>query len=106
MQGRSFLPLLEGTAPQDWRKSMYYRYYMSHFKTEPHRGVRTERYKLIHFDRIDQWELYDLDSDPSEMKNLYGRKEHSATAQQLKDELKRLRVHYGDRLDDVGDKPW
>jgi len=52
MQGRSFVPLLEGRTPSDWRKSMYYRYYYSHFETEPHLGVRTHKHKLIYFDRL------------------------------------------------------
>ncbi|MCH7556537.1 MAG: DUF4976 domain-containing protein [Planctomycetes bacterium] len=43
----SFAPLLEGKTPADWRKSMYYRYYYSHFETEPHFGVRTQ--KLVEY---------------------------------------------------------
>ena len=53
--------------PADWRLSMYYRYYYSHFKTEPHFGIRTQTHKLIYFDRIDQWEMYDLVHDPIEI---------------------------------------
>lgn len=38
----------------------------------PYYGVRTDRYKLIHFyDIINFWEFYDLETDPDEMKNLY-----------------------------------
>ena len=73
IQGRSFLPLLKGEKPKDWRTSMYYRYY--HYpqdhKVQPHYGVRTERYKLIYFNKIDQWELFDLKTDPHELKNVY-----------------------------------
>ncbi|HSQ43991.1 MAG TPA: sulfatase/phosphatase domain-containing protein, partial [Ginsengibacter sp.] len=37
-----------------------------------HYGIRTNRYKLIHFYYdIDEWELYDLQNDPGEMKNVY-----------------------------------
>ena len=66
MQGRSFLPLLKGERPKDWRTSMYYRYYHypMHHRVQPHYGVRTERYKLIYFNKIDQWELFDLQKDP------------------------------------------
>ena len=61
-QGKSFVPLLSGDIPTDWRTSMYYRYYYSHFKTEPHFGIRTYDHKLIYYDKIDQWEFYDLNT--------------------------------------------
>ena len=99
------MPLLRGTLPPDWRKSMYYRYYYSHFETEPHYGVRTYTHKLIYFNRIDQWELYDLTRDPHEMHNVCGDSEYQVTARALKEELKRLQAELGDDPDDKGDKP-
>jgi arylsulfatase A-like enzyme len=105
MQGRSFVPLLKGKIPSDWRKSMYYRYYYSHFKTEPHYGVRTYEYKLIYFNRIDQWELYDLKNDPAEMNNLCNNPDYRDVVQKLKKELKRLQNELADDPDDIGDKP-
>jgi arylsulfatase A-like enzyme len=105
MQGRSFMPLLRGILPADWRQSMYYRYYYSHFETEPHYGVRTYTHKLIYFNRIDQWELYDLTRDPQEMDNVYDDPEYRAKAKVLKEELKRLQTELGDDPDDKGDKP-
>ena len=61
------------------------------------RSVRTERYKLIHFYYdIDEWELYDLQQDPNELNNLYGRQEYAEITESLKKELKRLRRQYGD----------
>jgi arylsulfatase A-like enzyme len=105
MQGRSFVPLFEGSVPRDWRTSMYYRYYYSHFETEPHYGVRTYTHKLIHFDRIDQWEMYDLVQDPMEMNNLYDSPRHRHVVEELKAELKRLQAELGDDPDDVGDRP-
>jgi arylsulfatase A-like enzyme len=105
MQGRSFVPLLQGNTPSDWRQSMYYRYYFSHFRTEPHFGVRTHTHKLIHFDRIDQWEMYDLVDDPIEMNNLYDSPEHQPLVAKLKAELKRLQKEVDDDPKDVGDNP-
>ncbi len=105
MQGRSFLPLLKGNQPSDWRTSMYYRYYYSHFHTEPHYGVRTYRHKLIYFDRIKQWELYDLRMDPREMNNVYGDPEYQRVVKELKRELKRLQRELDDDPADIGDKP-
>ncbi|MEM7231865.1 MAG: sulfatase [Planctomycetota bacterium] len=104
-QGVSLLPLLKGQTPETWRQSLYYRYYRSHFKTEPHYGVRTKRYKLIHFPSPGHWELFDLEKDPLEMKNLYADPEAKATRESLVNELARLRKQYGDRLEDRGDAP-
>jgi len=93
MQGRSFLPLLAGQTPKDWRTSMYYRYY--HYpqdhRVQPHYGVRTERYKLIYFNKLDQWELYDLQKDPHELQNVYNDPGRAETVKQLKAELYRLK---------------
>ena len=105
MQGRSFMELTRGTIPSDWRESMYYRYYYSHFETEPHYGIRTYTHKLICFDRIDQWELYDLEKDPMEMKNLYGQAGAEELTIKLKEKLYQLQSELGDKKEDVGDYP-
>jgi arylsulfatase A-like enzyme len=93
MQGRSFLPLLKGEKPKNWRTSMYYRYY--HYpqdhRVQPHYGVRTERYKLIYFNKIKQWELFDLQKDPRELKNLYTDPAYASTVRTLTAELYRLK---------------
>jgi arylsulfatase A-like enzyme len=98
MQGRSFLPLLRGDAPNDWRVSMYYRYYHypQHHRVQPHYGVRTERFKLIYFNKIDQWELFDLEQDPHELRNVYREPAYEGTVQQLKAELYRLKKELRD----------
>ncbi|MEG1905544.1 MAG: DUF4976 domain-containing protein, partial [Bacteroidales bacterium] len=60
-----------------------------------HYGVRTDRYKLIHFyNDIDTWELYDLQADPSEMNNLYGNPQYDAVTAELKEELEKLQQQY------------
>jgi arylsulfatase A-like enzyme len=93
MQGRSFLPLLLGKTPADWRTAMYYRYY--HYpqdhRVQPHYGIRTERYKLIYYNKLDQWELFDLRQDPHELNNLYGDPAQTETVKRLKAELYRLK---------------
>jgi arylsulfatase A-like enzyme len=97
MQGRSFLPVLRGKAPRDWRTSMYYRYYHpGHHNVAAHYGVRTQRYKLIYFNKLDQWELYDLQKDPREMRNLYHNPAHAGTVEMLKKELFKLKKQYKD----------
>ncbi len=98
IQGRSFLPLLRGERPKDWRASMYYRYY--HYpqdhRVQPHYGVRTERYKLIYFNKINQWELFDLQKDPYELKNVYDDPAYAETRKQLKEEMYRLKKELKD----------
>ena len=99
IQGVSLLPLLKGEKPADWRKSLYYHFYEypAEHMVKRHYGVRTERYKLIHFyNDIDVWELYDLQADPTEMHNLYGQKEYESVVTELKTELARLQEQYND----------
>ncbi len=94
MQGRSLRPILEGQTPADWRKAMYYQYYEypGFHAVKKHYGVRTERYKLIHFyDDIDAWELYDLAKDPNEVNNLYEDAEYQGVVADLKNQLTGLR---------------
>jgi arylsulfatase A-like enzyme len=98
MQGRSLVPLLRGQAPPDWRTSMYYRYYHDpgHHNTAAHYGVRTTTHKLIHYWRKDQWEMFDLKSDPRELRNLYGDPAQKETVEKLKGELARLKKELKD----------
>lgn len=85
---------------------MYYRYYHSHFETEPHYGIRTQQHKLIYFHRIDQWEMYDLQNDKSEMINLYHEPKQHALVIDLKRKLHRLQKMLGDKRLDDGSNPW
>jgi len=98
IQGRSFASLLRGEQPRDWRTSMYYRYY--HYpqdhRVQPHYGLRTERYKLIYFNKIDQWELFDLQKDQHELNNVYADAAYAETLGKLKDELQRLKKEVKD----------
>ena len=81
IQGDSYLPLLKGEHPKDWRTSLYYHFYEypADHMVKRHYGVRTDRYKLIHWfgpgadgdPDIDFWELYDLRKDPCEVHNVY-----------------------------------
>ena len=98
MQGRSLLPLLRGEVPADWRTAIYYRYYHDpgHHNTRAHYGVRTATHKLIYFWKKDQWELFDLRSDPAELRNLYGQPGQEAITAELKATLARLRKELQD----------
>lgn len=99
MQGTSIRKLLQNKKVKGWRSSIYYHYYEypAVHMVKRHCGVRTERYKLIHFYYdIDAWEFYDLETDPKELRNVYDDPAYSAAVKELKAELKRLQKQYGD----------
>ena len=104
MQGRSLVSLLKGENPADWRKSFYYQYYEgppAEHSVAEHYGVTDGRYKLIHYHKLNQWELFDLVNDPDEMQSVYGQPDYAGHRQRLTDELKRLRSE----LEVTGDAP-
>jgi arylsulfatase A-like enzyme len=99
MQGRSMRGVLKGETPRDWRRSVYYHYfeYPAVHQVKRHYGVRTDRFKLIHFYYdIDAWELYDLEKDPRELRNVVGDPAYAGVLKDMKAELERLRTRYGD----------
>lgn len=102
IQGRSLVPLLKQNKPaKKWRKSLYYHYYEypAEHMVKRHYGVRTERYKLMHFyNDIDRWELYDLQTDPTEMHNIYGRPGTEKITRDLLKEMKQLQEEYDDPI--------
>jgi len=84
MQGKSLVPLFGGSVPDDWRDSIYYHYYQSGAYNLPKiEGVRNDRYKLIRYydhPRLkfgEQWELFDLEKDPQEIKSEYDNPEYA-----------------------------
>lgn len=128
MSGRSLEPLFAGERVDKWRSSLYYHYYdyPTFHLVRKHDGVRTERYKLIHFygkggergaaenrymlqpgtrenrvfryleqadyfpadaPDVDYYELYDLQADPHELNNVYGKKGYEKTTRNLTREL-------------------
>ncbi|HZY73137.1 MAG TPA: sulfatase/phosphatase domain-containing protein [Edaphobacter sp.] len=94
MQGKSVLPLAKAADPS-FRKEWYYEYFEwpNPEAVRPCRGIRTERYKLIHYMMEPQeYEIYDLQSDPGETRNLYGRPEHAALQKHLQERLEALRA--------------
>lgn len=96
MQGRSLRPLLTGKTPGDWRKTFYYHYYEfpGPHSVARHYGVRTDRFKLIYFYNLKEWELYDLEKDPRELESLYASPAYATVVSDLKSELERLRERF------------
>jgi len=95
--GRSWKPLLTGKTG-GWRNSFLYEYnYEPQFPYTPNvRGVRTDEWKLIHYPNGDGTpdrftaELYNLKTDPHEMRNLIGDPRQAAKRAELERELARL----------------
>ncbi|MFP6752984.1 MAG: sulfatase/phosphatase domain-containing protein [Pirellulaceae bacterium] len=98
MQGRGLKPILAQEAPADWRKSIYYHYYEfpGAHSVQKHYGVRTDRYKLINFYELEEWELFDLEKDPHELLSVYSDPAYEKTIKELEAELERLREQYKD----------
>ncbi|MGB0332799.1 MAG: sulfatase/phosphatase domain-containing protein, partial [Planctomycetota bacterium] len=94
MQGRSLLPVLGGETPGDWRDAIYYRYFEfpGPHQVAKHYGIRTDRYKLMYFHDLDQWEFYDLREDPDELTNVFGAPEHTARIARLATRLGEMKA--------------
>ncbi len=117
MQGQSLRPLLAGNQPAAWRRSMYYRYYANEYAIPPQYGIRTERWKLVHYQGsvgendgtpvgtrersrpVDEWELFDLKSKASEAVNLYQEPEIEDVLSRLKGELAKLQRELADQTE-------
>lgn len=97
-QGKSLKSLVENNSEGVFRDAIYYHYYdfPAFHMVKRHYGVRTDRYKLMHFyDDNDQWELYDLEKDPTEANNRYGDEQYAEVQLQLYARLKELQAQYG-----------
>ena len=98
IQGESFRALVKGE-DVEWRDTIYYTYYEfpGEHHVKRHYGVRTDRYKLIHFYYdIDHWELYDLENDPSEMQNVYNDDAFVDIQEEMHNKLEEVRLKYKD----------
>ena len=129
LPGRSLTPIFKaGDKVKGWRNSIYYHYYdyPTYHMVRKHDGVRTDRYKLIHFygaggldavkenkyqrqpgtrehgcmtyltslgyfepkdSAVNYNELYDLQADPHELNNLYGKPGYEKITKQLQKQL-------------------
>lgn len=105
MEGKSLVSLFENGKSKDWRNSLYYQFYdyPAVGMVRKHYGIRTKRYKLIHWygkgygkdTGIDSWELFDLKKDPTEINNVFDSKKYSKVKQELNGDLVQLRKKIG-----------
>jgi len=101
MDGKSFVPLLLGKKIP-WRKELLYEYYWerNYSQTPTTHAIRTDRYKFIRYHGI--WyldELYDIQSDPDETRNLINSPAHHDVAKSLTEHLfELLRETHGSSL--------
>ncbi len=100
IQGRSLIPVLKngGQSPADWRKGIYYAYYgEATHQVAKHDGVRSDRYKLFHLPDTDEWQLFDLQEDPQELKSIHDNPEKKEVLADMMALYQQLRVQYGVR---------
>jgi len=97
MQGISMLPVLNGKADKG-REVLYYHYYeVGEHNVSPHFGIKTDRYKIIRFyDQVESWELFDLEKDPKEMYNVYGKEQYQDVQEKMKARLLETLKKYED----------
>ena len=101
IQGISLKPIWdnEGKTPANWRRAAYYHYYEypAEHMVKRHYGIRTQDFKLIHFyNDIDEWEMYNMKTDPKEMNNIYGKPEYAEKQAELMKLLEETQQQYGD----------
>jgi N-acetylglucosamine-6-sulfatase len=97
IQGRSLLPVFknDGRAPADWRKAIYYFYSGEDtHRVAAHDGVRTDRYKLFYLPATDEWQLFDLEKDPQELRSVHADPGYAAVLADMKRTYQELRAHY------------
>jgi len=81
----------------NWRDAIYYRFYEKAYGVGPMLGVRTDQYKLIHYEYDGHGsELFDLKKDPNELKNIFDDGSHREIRESLQQKLRELQTQYGD----------
>jgi N-acetylglucosamine-6-sulfatase len=94
MQGKSFLPVLQGKKDEA-NEAIYYAYYGENtHSVAQHDGVRTSTHKLMYFPVTKEWQLFDLVKDPQEMKSVHMDPQYASTLDYMKKEYAKRRAQY------------
>lgn len=93
MQGRSLKPLLAGEKPADWRSEFFYEHHAVPGRIPPVEAVRTGRWKYIRWIKADPVveELYDLQNDPLEEKNVVADAANAALLKEMREKWEQYR---------------
>ena len=97
MQGKSLVPIFKasGTAPSDWRDSIYYRYSgEATHNVAAHDGVRTSDHKIFWVPKTKEYQLFDMKKDPQEMKSVHDDPAYAKVLTEMKQELTGSRKKY------------
>jgi N-acetylglucosamine-6-sulfatase len=99
IQGRSLVPVFQNqdcAAPMGWRDAIYYAYYENAavHNVPLHDGIRMERYKLMFFPRTREWQLFDLETDPLELKSVHAEAGYADILRGMKKRYADLREFY------------
>ncbi|MBK1830136.1 sulfatase-like hydrolase/transferase [Verrucomicrobiaceae bacterium R5-34] len=97
IQGKSLVPVFKASGKEvdGWRDAIYYRYTgESTHAVAAHDGVRTDRYKLMWLPETKEWQLFDLEKDPQEMKSLHNDPEYAQVLADMKKKLDEIREKY------------
>jgi len=71
IRGRNIIPLLKGNAPDNWNNDLYGEYSTRHQSKTHMRMWRTPQWKLvIDFKNRERDELFNLQKDPAETRNM------------------------------------
>ena len=98
IHGLALQPLFSNESNFPWRKDILYQYFdggtpgkRGPYNMPRHEGIRDQRYKLISFYELNQWEFYDLKNDPNELNNLINDESWSNEVIRMKKRLKILK---------------
>jgi arylsulfatase A-like enzyme len=97
-EGQSFVPILQGKATAH-RDSIFTAY------LGVQRAMTDGRWKLMVYPRINKTQLFDLQEDPPETKDLSGDAAHQETLKRLVALLQESQERYGDKQSLTTDKP-
>ena len=96
VQGKSLVPILTGEPRGPWRDAVYYAYYEEGEHRVPrHDGVRTRRHKIMYFPTTREWQLFDLEQDPHEMRTVHADPAYAGVLADMQKRLQDERVRFG-----------